>query len=251
MSHHPVATNQERQIGGAETVGFVSAHLKPGATILDVGCGDGTLAKLLIDNGFKVTGVDRNEEAIEKAKALGVPAVAADFLQYQSPSTFDALLFSRSLHHIHPIESAVDHALKLLKDGGLLMLEDFGAELMDAPSAIWFYGLKSLLACATDNAKSHGPKLDDGQIPSDPVQSWRDHHFKNHDVIESGIMLPVLEKKFELVHRASVPYLYRYFLDDISSEQAQRLLKWEEQLCKARAIATIGIRFVGKKNSTS
>jgi SAM-dependent methyltransferase len=249
MTHKAAEKKHDCHVGATETMAFAREHLKPGATILDVGCGHGALAKLLVDNGFKVTAIDRNEEAVEKSKAMGVPSVCADFLQYRSASPFDALLFSRSLHHIHPVEAAVEHALTLLKNDGLLLLDDFGAELMDYKSALWFYGLKSLLACGEKNGKSHGPKLEDGQIPADPVQSWREHHFKNHDVAESGVMLTALEKHFELLHRASVPCLYRYFLDDISAQQGEQLLKWETELCKSGAIATIGLRVVGKKRS--
>ena len=249
MTHHAAEKKRDCHVGATESVAFVRQHLQPGAAILDVGCGDGTVARLLSDNGFKVTAIDRNEEAIAKAKSLGVAGVCADFLQYRPTSSFDALLFSRSLHHISPIQAAVAHALALLKNDGLLLLEDFGAELMDSKSAIWFYGLKSLLACGADNGQSHGPKLEDGEIPSDPVQSWRKHHFEDHDVIESAVMMPAVEKKFEFVHRASVPYLYRYFLDEISAQQGEQLLKWEEALCKTGAIETIGIRFVGRKNS--
>lgn len=45
-------------------------RIQPGATILDIGCGAGIpIDKYLIDNGFKVTGIDISEKQIELAKS--------------------------------------------------------------------------------------------------------------------------------------------------------------------------------------
>jgi len=52
-------------IGGADI--FVS-FLKPGATVLDVGCGTGIKSKYLTDKGLKVTGIDFSEKMIDIAR---------------------------------------------------------------------------------------------------------------------------------------------------------------------------------------
>ena len=40
-----------------ELVQFMSL-VKPGGEVLDAGCGSGRVARVLVDNGFEVTGVD-------------------------------------------------------------------------------------------------------------------------------------------------------------------------------------------------
>jgi SAM-dependent methyltransferase len=53
------------QTGGVAK--FIS-FLKPGATVLDVGCGPGQKSKYLADKGLKVVGIDFSEKMIELAK---------------------------------------------------------------------------------------------------------------------------------------------------------------------------------------
>lgn len=43
-------------------------------SVLDIGCGNGKLLKLLADNDFNAFGIDRSEEMIKRAKELGVKA---------------------------------------------------------------------------------------------------------------------------------------------------------------------------------
>lgn len=43
-------------------------------SVLDIGCGNGKLLKLLDENGFKTFGIDRSKEMINRAKKLGVKA---------------------------------------------------------------------------------------------------------------------------------------------------------------------------------
>ena len=44
------------------------------SSVLDIGCGNGKLLKLLDDNDFDAFGIDRSEEMIKRAKELGVKA---------------------------------------------------------------------------------------------------------------------------------------------------------------------------------
>ena len=230
---------------------FGAFHTAQGATILDVGCGRGELAALLVKDGFKVTAVDRNEEAVNEAIAAGINAACADFLKFHSQLKFDAVLMSRSLHHIDPVAKAVQHAHALLNDDGLFLLEDFGAELLDQRTALWFYGLKSVVEAGCDVVKSRGPKLENGEIPADPLKSWREHLFGKHNVTESVVFLTALRNYFSVQEEHQLPYLFRYFLDDVTFEQARQIFQWEETLCNSDLISPVGIRFVGRKKSAA
>jgi len=242
--------NHKHHVGAAHTLAFLQAFASPGERVLDAGCGDGFLAKCLMDAGFKVTAIDTSNEAIEESMGTGVEAQVANFLEYKPAQRFDVILLSRSLHHMHPIEKAVEQAHSLLKEDGLMLLEDFGAELLDLKTAMWFYGLKALILETTKPPKEHGPKLEAGSIPQDPLKNWQDHHFEKHDVIPSSDILPVLPLYFDLIHVEQVPYLYRYLLDYVSHEQGQQIFDWEAALMASATITPIGIRAAGRKLTT-
>lgn len=84
--------------------------------ILDVGCGEGLLSIELAEKGAKVLGIDPNFSAIETAKNNGANVLAKDIFDFKAETeTYDAILFSRSLHHIFPIEKALNKCYHLLK----------------------------------------------------------------------------------------------------------------------------------------
>ncbi len=72
--------------------------LKPGAAILDVGCGTGRHAVELAKRGYNVTGIDLSaamlKEAREKAKSAGVEVnfIRADATDFTLPAKFDAAI---------------------------------------------------------------------------------------------------------------------------------------------------------------
>ncbi len=72
--------------------------LKPGAAILDVGCGTGRHSVELAKRGYKVTGIDLSaemlKEAREKAEAAGVNInwIRANATDFKLPGKFDAVI---------------------------------------------------------------------------------------------------------------------------------------------------------------
>ena len=71
--------------------------------ILDVCCGMGRHARSLSDRGYSVTGIDRDTDAIAKARELGGAPnyIVADIRDYQlAPETFDtAIVMGQSFGH--------------------------------------------------------------------------------------------------------------------------------------------------------
>ncbi|MFL6785020.1 MAG: class I SAM-dependent methyltransferase, partial [Sphingomicrobium sp.] len=51
---------------------------QPGERILDVGCGEGTLTKKIVERGATVLGIDNSPEMIAAARAKGIDAVMID-----------------------------------------------------------------------------------------------------------------------------------------------------------------------------
>jgi 2-polyprenyl-3-methyl-5-hydroxy-6-metoxy-1,4-benzoquinol methylase len=232
--------------GVQDSVSFVQSAVTAGAHVLDVGCGDGLLALALEAAGYRVTAIDASEKAIAEARANGLNAEQAEFLEY-SGGPFDAILFSRSLHHIHPVKNALAKAESLLTASGVIVLEEFGADLMDKKSALWFYGMKSFVDSGDTPIKSRGPHDEHGQIPDNRLEHWHEHHFGKHEISTSEELIQEFSARFPDMQPSRVPFLYRYFLDDVTAEQGQRLLAWETALCAEGIITPIGIRMVGKR----
>jgi cyclopropane fatty-acyl-phospholipid synthase-like methyltransferase len=78
--------------------------LKPGMTLLDIGCGAGHIAAWLAEHGFDVLGIDFAPQAVERARrAYGhVPRLAFEVVDACDPNAlgrqFDALIDRGCLH---------------------------------------------------------------------------------------------------------------------------------------------------------
>ncbi|MFF7972079.1 methyltransferase domain-containing protein [Streptomyces sp. NPDC007905] len=95
-------------------------------TALDVGCGDGLLARKLATRARTVTGVDRSPEMIRLAREQQPPNVTfleADYLQEPSlpAGTYDFVSAVAVVHHTR-FEDAVDRLTRLVAPGGRLMI---------------------------------------------------------------------------------------------------------------------------------
>lgn len=81
-----------------------SKLLKPECCILDIGCGSGyPIDYYLINNGFKVIGIDISSNMIKQAKNLNLENAYffnCDFLDFESDIKFDAIIAFDSLWHI-------------------------------------------------------------------------------------------------------------------------------------------------------
>src|SRR4051794_17339870 len=110
------------------TFDFVIRNLPKGTSrILEIGCGAGELAARLIAEGFEVVALDGAQECVDQARTLGVEARLLEW-PAQLTETFDAVLFTRSLHHVHELEDAISAAAGALRPYGRIIVEDFRAE---------------------------------------------------------------------------------------------------------------------------
>ena len=82
--------------------------LKPGATVLDAGCGTGTNSVWLAERGFKVTGADFSEFALSEAKGEGIDYRREDLTSLSfADASFDAVICIGVLMHIPEVEKAL------------------------------------------------------------------------------------------------------------------------------------------------
>jgi len=78
-------------------------HLHPGCHVLDLCCGTGHIAAGLIENGYKVTGIDGSEGMLKFARenAPGGEFIHADARSFDQPKIYQAVISAfDSLNHI-------------------------------------------------------------------------------------------------------------------------------------------------------
>lgn len=105
---------------------FIS-HLKPSATVLDVGCGGGTKSRYLLSKGLKVTGIDFSENLLVIAKRE-VPQAKFILLDLYNldklEKKFDGIFMQAVLLHIpkKDAEKVLRKAVQKLNPGGYIYL---------------------------------------------------------------------------------------------------------------------------------
>jgi trans-aconitate methyltransferase len=93
-------------------------HPRAGQRILDLGCGDGTLALALAQAGASVLGVDSSPEFIAAARARGVDARVMDAEHLAFTAEFDAVFSNAALHWMRDADAVIAGVRCALKPGG-------------------------------------------------------------------------------------------------------------------------------------
>ncbi len=95
----------------------------PGERILDLGCGEGTIAAALIEQGCDVVAVDASAEQVEAARDRGVDARVADAAALGFGREFDAVFSNAVLHWVKDADAAIAGVARALKPGGRFVAE--------------------------------------------------------------------------------------------------------------------------------
>jgi len=113
---------------------FLRAGIEPGMRVLDLGCGVGDvslIAARLVGPGGHITGIDIDPHALEiargRAAAEGLDQVTfeqANVTDYQPGKPLDAVVGRLILVHTQDPVAIVRRAASLLRQGGILALQD-------------------------------------------------------------------------------------------------------------------------------
>jgi 2-polyprenyl-3-methyl-5-hydroxy-6-metoxy-1,4-benzoquinol methylase len=231
------------------TYDFVKRFLpSESGRILEVGCGAGELAARLFRDGCAVVAIDSDRDSIAAAQGLGVDACIATWPDFNA-GQFDAVLFTRSLHHIHPLDESVGHAAKSLADGGHIIVEDFAYDSVDEKTLRWFRSAIRLLE-ATGLLIVGDEFLEKILSKTETLNAWQQNHEHNlHTAAEIGAQL---EKIFSRVVRENAPYYFRYIAGAITPSDKrdailQAFAEQEETLAADGSIVLLGRRFVAMR----
>lgn len=106
----------------AKIDGFIP-DLPPGAKILDVGAGYGSVSCELIERGYEVWALEGNTEAVEILKGKGFHAVLQDISQsIQLPDRFHLILLLDVLEHVFDPVRLLVQARSQLAAGGKVVI---------------------------------------------------------------------------------------------------------------------------------
>jgi SAM-dependent methyltransferase len=221
---------------------FVKRAIAGSRRVLEVGAGRGVLARRLHRDGFAVTAVDLKLPAKEDRSY--VRWVETDFLKFED-EPFDAIAFTTSLHHISPLDGALDKAKELLAPGGVLVLDEFDVEAPDEETARWYYDVQELLAVAGAYDRSRLSEVR-GRTALD---RWRAEHEHDDERLHPGrAMLARIEKTFARVEVMRSPYLHRYICAGTSNLNVARHVKMVEERGIAEArLRAVGLRVVARQ----
>jgi len=180
---------------------FVLSHLPPPPRrVLEVGCGRGDLALALSGAGYDVVAVD--PEAPE-----GPIFRQTTIENLDEPGPFDAVVASFSLHHVHDLDAVLDQLRGLLAPEGVVILDEFGWDLLDEQTAKRY-------------------DVDPGD--------WKAEHDDLHTFER---LRGALEARFHEQHFGPEPYFSRHHGADEDEEH---------ELIATGKIRALGFRYVGR-----
>lgn len=158
---------------------MAAAHLAGAARVLDIGCGEGQVARLALAGGAtRAAGVDPTwAQVAEAAKRGRGPAYAragAAALPFAG-GTFDAAVACLVFEHIRDVDAAIGEVARVLAPGGRFLFF-LNHPLLQTPNSGWI----------------------DDQVLDPPEQYWRIGPYLDEDEtieeVEKGVFIPFIHR---------------------------------------------------------
>ena len=107
---------------------LVPPATRDGAVLVDLGCGAGLMAPHLSGKGYRHVGVDVTRSALGQAAQHGVLAVRGDVAAVPlADGCADVVAAGEILEHVPDLAATVGEACRLLRPGGLLVIDTLAA----------------------------------------------------------------------------------------------------------------------------
>ena len=168
--HHDSVLRSHRWRTAENSAGHLLPHLAPGAALLDLGCGPGTITADLAARVApgRVVGVDASAAVLEEARAaaeragVAVELVRADAADLPFPdASFDVVHAHQVLQHVADPVAVLREARRVCRPGGLVAVRD-----SDYAAMTWFprpAGLDAWLDGYRAAARAAGGEPDAGR----------------------------------------------------------------------------------------
>jgi 2-polyprenyl-6-hydroxyphenyl methylase / 3-demethylubiquinone-9 3-methyltransferase len=112
----------------AARAALVPPARRDGAVLVDLGCGAGLMAPHLQGKGYRHVGVDLTASALVQAAQHGVAAVRGDVAAVPlADGCADVVTAGEILEHVPDMAATVGEACRLLRPGGLLVIDTLAA----------------------------------------------------------------------------------------------------------------------------
>ncbi len=125
---HPVKGGDDHHYAqqleeGKKILKFAKDALKPGASVLEVGCGHGGILTTLQEAGFKVFGIEPSTDESQYARNKGLNVETKLLRDLEgSPNRYDFIILSRTLNHLLRPSHDLRQMRNLLNPGGHLFI---------------------------------------------------------------------------------------------------------------------------------
>jgi 2-polyprenyl-6-hydroxyphenyl methylase/3-demethylubiquinone-9 3-methyltransferase len=107
---------------------LVPVATRPGAVLIDIGCGGGLLAPHVAGLGYTHIGVDLTASALRHARQHDVVAVRGDVAALPLPDGIaDVVCAGEILEHVSDVPATLAEACRVLRPGGWLVLDTIAA----------------------------------------------------------------------------------------------------------------------------
>jgi ubiquinone/menaquinone biosynthesis C-methylase UbiE len=116
--------------------------------ILDLGCGDGTLAKEIQKITKNLVAVDLNADMVEKTKKKNIEAYIMSATNLNFEQEFDAVFSNAVLHWVKDQDLALQNINRVLKKGGRFVCEFGGYQNINS--------IVSVMESVFENTKEYG-----------------------------------------------------------------------------------------------
>jgi SAM-dependent methyltransferase len=158
---------------------LAARHLAGAARVLDLGCGEGQVSRLVASRGAqRVVGVDASAaqvaEARRRAGGVAYARASATALPLAAGS-FDAVVACLVLEHLDDLDGALDEVARVLRPGGRFVIF-VNHPLLQTPGSGWI----------------------DDQVVDPPEQYWRVGPYLTEAVsveeVDAGVRLPFFHR---------------------------------------------------------
>jgi O-antigen chain-terminating methyltransferase len=111
---------------------------------IDLGCGRGEWLELLGENGFFIYGVDLSEDVLQTCRQCNLNVTQADALEYLTSQQDESFILVTGFHiaeHLpfEKLRKLISESLRVLKPGGLLILESPNPENIVVGTANFYF----------------------------------------------------------------------------------------------------------------